>query len=688
MIRLENIHYAYPDPSGIKNRHNLRNYALKAVSISVGVSERIALLGANGSGKTTMLNVLNGLARPSVGEYYWKNAPVVYSKTFLKSLRRSITTVFQDPEDQLFAGTVYEDVSFGPMNQSLNKHDVHQATMNALDAVGMMAEAHVPLHMLSFGQKKRIALAGALAMQPEVLLLDEPTAGLDPKSEMRLLEILEVKQKQGTAILFSTHDVDLAFEWADKIVILYQGAVVQQCAPVDLIESGLDLAQWDLRNPRFDPDLVDNVEFTSKKRPLNPTSAGVSRGLPQGDLKNTYQTSALCLQSPPAGDLGGKQPAQLQHINVKLTTLAGGAVSESTQCVKTTLTTSENSTGTRAFLIGATSSGTGKTSICSGLGRALRRRGLRVQFCKVGPDYIDPTWLSLASDNQCINLDIWMHGRDGVRKRFQNACAGADICIIEGVMGLYDGVDSKSSEGSSADVANLLGVPVLLIADAKGCARSFAAVINGFVNFPDAPKFIGCIANRVGSSKHGSMIRDALQELSVMDIPNGTIVSRPNVVGRDRSRPVPANNVHNKTGLFFASIPGKAFPSIDSRHLGLHMATDSAEALQTIERIADAIKHNVNLDDLINSVPVLTSAFSDKKTVVGTGRDLSLPFFYPPQPRCRLAIAKDEAFCFYYPEWVMALESAGADVVPFSPLHDQKLPDNCDGLLLGGGYPE
>ncbi len=727
MIRLQNIHYAYPDPSGIKNRHNLRNYALNAVSMSVGVSERVALLGANGSGKTTLLHVLNGLTRPSVGEYHWKNAPVVYSKIFLKGLRRSVATVFQDPEDQLFAGTVYEDVSFGPMNQALNNHDVHRATMSALDAVGMMAEAHLPLHMLSFGQKKRVALAGALAMQPEVLLLDEPTAGLDPKSEFRLLEILELKQKQGTAILFSTHDVDLAFEWADKIVILHQGAVVLQGTPEELIKSGMDLAHWDLRNPRCDHDSSVNVAFASERRPLNPTSAGVPKGLPQGDFEDKDHLFGLYFSSPPAGDfnvvnlsiiccscadcapppqlkaagpppqeggilknfkqlhlppagevarlcerVGASAQVYCRLVNAKLTTLAGdlgGEQSAQLQHVKLNKKTSGDGTGVKAFLVGATSSGNGKTSICAGLGRALRRRGLKVQFCKVGPDYIDPTWLSLASDNQCINLDIWMHGRDDVRARFQKACAGVDICIIEGVMGLYDGVDSGSSVGSSADVANLLGVPVLLIADAKGCARSFAAVVHGFVNFPDAPKFLGCIANRVGSRNHGSMIHDAVQGLTVMDKPNDTVGSRP--------------NVYNETGSFFASIPDNAFPSIDSRHLGLHMATDSAGALQIIERIADAIEHNVNPGELINSVSVLTSALSDRKTA-GTGCDLSLL----PQTRCRLAIAKDEAFCFYYPEWVQALESAGAEVVPFSPLHDQKLPDNCNGLLLGGGYPE
>jgi len=250
MIRLNDIHYAYPDPSGIKLRQNLPEFALKSFSLSVGVAERVALLGANGSGKTTLLYILNGLLCPSQGEYYWKNAPVEYSKTFLKGLRRSVATVFQNPEDQLFAGTVYEDVSFGPLNQCLSKDEVHHATLRALASVGMEAQANLPLHMLSFGQKKRVALAGAIAIQPELLLLDEPATGLDPRSEIRLLEILEVQRKQGVTILFSTHDVDLAFGWADTIVVLFQGTIALQGPPAELIASKQNLDQWDLRNPR------------------------------------------------------------------------------------------------------------------------------------------------------------------------------------------------------------------------------------------------------------------------------------------------------------------------------------------------------------------------------------------------------------------------------------------------------
>lgn len=299
----------------------------------------------------------------------------------------------------------------------------------------------------------------------------------------------------------------------------------------------------------------------------------------------------------------------------------------------------------KSFLIGATSSGTGKTSISAGIGRALRRRGLRVQFCKVGPDYIDPTWLSAASDRQCSNLDIWMHGRDGVRARFYQACADADVCIIEGVMGLYDGVDARSIEGSSADVANFLGVPVLLIADAGGCARSFAAIIYGFANFPDAPELLGCIANRVGSSRHGAIIHESLDNIK-------------------------------KTGTFFASLPDNAFPSINSRHLGLHMAAGTTDAIGMVNGIADAIEHYVNIDDLLHAIPELSAGLSEN-----TSQKHS-------PVRCRLAIAKDEAFCFYYPEWIRSLEAAGAEVIPFSPVHDKKLPYNCDGLLLGGGYPE
>lgn len=250
MINLKDIHYAYPDPSGIKQKHNLRTYALQSIDLTVEKGQRLALLGANGSGKTTLLGILNGLVRPTQGTFFWNQKPVEYSKSFLKQLRRSVATVFQDPDTQLFAGTVYEDVSFGPVNQGLTPKEVHHIITQSLAAVGMLSEAQLPLHMLSFGQKKRIALAGALAMQPDVLLLDEPTAGLDPKGERSLLQILGERQKQGTTILFATHDVDLAFAWADTIVILSHGRIAVHGSPKELLDGSLDLEQWDLRNPR------------------------------------------------------------------------------------------------------------------------------------------------------------------------------------------------------------------------------------------------------------------------------------------------------------------------------------------------------------------------------------------------------------------------------------------------------
>lgn len=300
---------------------------------------------------------------------------------------------------------------------------------------------------------------------------------------------------------------------------------------------------------------------------------------------------------------------------------------------------------TKAILIGATSSGIGKTSFCIGLAVCLQRRGLRVRICKSGPDYLDPTWLSLASGRTCKNLDLWMHGSDGVLSRFQEACHDADLCIVEGAMGLYDGISGACNDGSSAALARILNIPVLLLADAKGCARSFAATMYGFTQFPDAPQILGYVANRIGSTKHRDILKTALQSLP-------------------------------QTEKFFGALPNQAFPSLESRHLGLHSASSSQENLSMIQAIGNAVEQNIDIDQLLSIIPEhpISSLPTNIKLV--------------PRNHCRIAIAQDEAFCFYYPEWVTALKAHGAEVLPFSPLQNQAIPDQSDALILGGGYPE
>jgi cobalt/nickel transport system ATP-binding protein len=199
---------------------------LSACSLEILRGSRNVLLGANGSGKTTLLQHCIGLLQPQSGHIEFAGEPLRYDRAGLSALRRRIGLVFQNPDRQLFSASVLEDVSFGPLNLGLDANTVRQRVAEALAAVGMADYAERPVHHLSFGQKKRVCIAGVLAMQPEVLLLDEPMAGLDAAMQAELLAVLEGLSARGITILLSTHDVDFAYQWADAIHLMAAG----QCA--------------------------------------------------------------------------------------------------------------------------------------------------------------------------------------------------------------------------------------------------------------------------------------------------------------------------------------------------------------------------------------------------------------------------------------------------------------------------
>jgi cobalt/nickel transport system ATP-binding protein len=202
-----------------------RPRALDGVTLALRPGARLALLGANGSGKSTLLLHLNGTLRPDSGAVLHDGAPLDYSRRGLLALRQRVALVFQDPDDQLFAGTLAQDVSFGPLNLGLPAGEVARRVAASLAAVGLENLGELPLHMLSHGQRKRAAIAGALAMRPRVLLLDEPTAGLDPEGISSLLAHLDDLNAQGIAILFSTHHLALARAWADEAAIMTAGRI-------------------------------------------------------------------------------------------------------------------------------------------------------------------------------------------------------------------------------------------------------------------------------------------------------------------------------------------------------------------------------------------------------------------------------------------------------------------------------
>jgi cobalt/nickel transport system ATP-binding protein len=210
-------------------------HALDRLSLYVERGRRLAILGANGSGKTTLLLHLNGTLRPQSGQVLLEGQPTGYDATSLTAWRKRVGLVLQNADDQLFAATVAEDVSFGPLNLDLSESEARQRVDYALRALHIQDLAERPTHMLSFGQKKRVAIAGLLAMQPEILLLDEPTAGLDHQGTEDLLAVLEKLGNANTTLVFTTHDVELAYRFADEIALFDSGRTLAQGPSADIL---------------------------------------------------------------------------------------------------------------------------------------------------------------------------------------------------------------------------------------------------------------------------------------------------------------------------------------------------------------------------------------------------------------------------------------------------------------------
>lgn len=215
-LELQAVDHIYPDGST----------GLRDCTLALRRGRRYALLGANGAGKTTLLQHLNGLLRPTAGTLRHDGLAFDYSRNGLTALRSRVGLVFQNPDRQLFSALVEEDVSFGPLNLGLNADEVRARVAAALDAVGLLGHARRAVHQLSFGQKKRVCIAGVLAMEPDVLLLDEPMSGLDAPMQTELGALLDRLSARGVTVLLSTHDVDFALRWADDIHVMAAGRCI------------------------------------------------------------------------------------------------------------------------------------------------------------------------------------------------------------------------------------------------------------------------------------------------------------------------------------------------------------------------------------------------------------------------------------------------------------------------------
>ena len=290
------------------------------------------------------------------------------------------------------------------------------------------------------------------------------------------------------------------------------------------------------------------------------------------------------------------------------------------------------------ILIGAASSGSGKTTFTLGLLRALKNRGIAVQPYKCGPDYIDTQYHGLAAGRESVNLDLFMGGEAHVKEIFARYSQGAGACVVEGVMGLFDGYSKM--RGSSAEVAQVLDIPVLLIVNAKSCAYSVAPIIYGYKNFNPQVKIAGVVFNMVGSASHYATLKDACQELGV---------------------PV------------LGYLPKNGGIEIPSRHLGLSLDEEFLFG-EYAEKVAAMVEEYVDVDALMKIFTPDSECLCEEGSPCGEAAGL------------KIAVAKDEAFNFIYRENIHSLEKLG-EVKFFSPLKDTQLPE-CDLLYLPGGYPE
>jgi cobyrinic acid a,c-diamide synthase len=299
------------------------------------------------------------------------------------------------------------------------------------------------------------------------------------------------------------------------------------------------------------------------------------------------------------------------------------------------------------LVVAGTHSGVGKTTVATGLMAALSRRGLRVAAAKVGPDFIDPGYHRAATGRASHNLDLFLQGPELMAALAGDAAAGADLLVVEGVMGLFDGsatVAGSPAAGSTAEVAKLLTAPVLLVVDASAMSGSVAALVHGFQTFDPALRLGGVVLNKVGSAGHKELLEEALTPLGTRVL--GALDNDERLAWRER-------------------------------HLGLvPVVEDPGGVERSLTGLAEAIASSLDLDDVVR--------------LASTAPELQVgrPPLAKPAGRARVALCSGAAFDFYYPENLALLEQAGAELCPFDPLRDEALPEGCSALYAGGGFPE
>ena len=260
-LSTKNLSYTYPDGT----------HALKNINMEIYKGQKVAIMGPNGAGKSTLFSHFNGLTEPTSGHVEVDGKAIKYDRDTLLEVRQKVGIVFQDPNDQLFAPTVKEDVAFGPMNLGLDYEEVERRVDEALTMVGMEQYMDKTPHHLSGGQQKRVAIAGIIAMRPEIMILDEPTAGLDPEGVEKVLDILNNLNKEGMSIVISSHDIEMVNEFAEKIFVLNEGEILESGDKNEIFSNKELLKKAHLKAP-----ITTEILYTLKEKGYNVDTTKIS----------------------------------------------------------------------------------------------------------------------------------------------------------------------------------------------------------------------------------------------------------------------------------------------------------------------------------------------------------------------------------------------------------------------------
>ena len=612
---------------------------ISGIEIGVHRGEIVTLVGPNGSGKSTILKTITRQLTPVGGEVLLAKTaarapksnrhtaelkePAQYAPVELKKLEQYTPAELAKQMAVMLTGRLQTELMTCRDVAAMGRYPytgrlgiLSEADERKVDEALHMVHAQElsdrPFDAVSDGERQRILLARAICQEPEIIVLDEPTSYLDIRHKLELLDILyKMSREQGITVVMSLHEIDLAMKISDRIICV-KGEEIFACGkPAEVLgdETVRQLYDLDPALGRFDAQ-TGSLELHFKK-----------------------------------GESASED-----------TSSAEGAASQQSLYIP-------------RFMVAAPSSGSGKTLITCGLLRLLKRENFRPAAFKCGPDYIDPMFHRQVLGIPSRNLDTFFSpgesedSGNSVQEIMARAVqdSKADISVIEGVMGYFDGAGASGTESSSFDLAQQTGTPVILVVSAKGMSRSVVPLLKGFAEYETGNGRIrGVILNRVSSGSFAAMKKWIEEDTPLK------------VVGY---------------------VPQDDSLRWESRHLGLMQPSEMADLQGQIDHLADVLAETIDLEALLTiarSAPSLRFYAGTKQYAsdlpsprIAVARDEAASDPLSP----RIAVARDEAFNFYYEDNLEMLQECGARLVFFSPVHDRELPE-ADGLLIGGGYPE